>query len=126
MNAPEDVYQQVYEAMQKWGRYKLASSAAEADLSIDLALFAYSGQYCKYPGDPEVELRMMVPNTKVVVSRFTEPLAHGSLSYRQWGTITSIHSSQKDVRKTADALVDRVRRQAAKGDAANFVPKTVP
>jgi hypothetical protein len=127
LNAPEDVYQQVYETMQKWGRYKLVSSAAEADLSIDLAVFADSGQYCKYPGDPKVELRMMVPKTQVVVSRFTEPLAHGSLSYRQWGTITSIHSSQKDVRKTADALVARVRRQAARGDAAaNLGPKTGP
>jgi hypothetical protein len=129
MKGPDEVYRQVYEAMEKWGRYKLVSSAADADLLGELVVSADSGRFCTNPGwDPHVELRLMVPKSNVVVFGFSQHLVTARMSYDPHaGHIASMRSSQEDLQKMADALVAQVRRLTARGDAAASPPKvTVP
>jgi len=124
MNASEEVYTQVYAAMKKWGRYKLVSSVADAELFADLAVTETPGPKCKDSDPPgkRIELRMMVPNTNIVVWGFTQDLVgwHGNLFS------TKFSSSKKDVAQTADALVYQIRRFTSKADAAGASAKAAP
>ena len=117
MDNPQDFYTQVYAEMQKWGRYKLVSNAADADLVADLAVTQAGGPKC--PGSEstptrQVELRITVPSTNTLLWGFAESL-------RGWHTLWSKHgfgSSQGDVKRTSVSLVNQIRELTARADAA--------
>jgi hypothetical protein len=121
MDNPQDFYTQVYAAMQKWGRYKLVSNAAEADLIADLAVTETSGPRCansKSTPSRQIELRITASNIDTLIWGFAESLSG-------WHTLFFRHGfgvSQGDVKRTSVALVKQMSQLAARAGNAGAGP----
>jgi len=123
---PDDLYRQFYTAMQKWGRYKLVSSPAGADLLIDLAVSRTHVQGCNFPDfHPRIELRMRLPPSNLVIYGFQWPLRGRALYAHLIDRVISLSPSQEDLQQTSEAMVDYLRRLAARGDATGTPAKGV-
>ncbi len=125
MDNPQEFYTQVYAAMQKWGRYKLVSNAADAELVADLAVTEAHGPKCdrsESTHNRQIELRITAPNTNTLIWGFAESL-------RGWHTLFFRHgfgSSQGDVKRTSVSLVNQIRQLAARADAAASPKAPIP
>jgi hypothetical protein len=112
-----EIYAPVYAAMKRWGRYKLVPRAADAELFIDLAVTQDHGPQCgNYMAPVYLQLRMMVPNTNIVVWGFTQRFFVSGW-YRKNTWLGTFSASRKTEEKAATALVDQIRGLAARADA---------
>jgi hypothetical protein len=117
MENPQDFYTQVSAAMKSWGRYKLVSNAADADLVADLAVTQAWGPKCtgsESTPNRQIELRITDRKTNTLIWGFGESLAG-------WHTFFLKHgfgSSQGDVKRTSVSLMKQVRELTARADAA--------
>jgi hypothetical protein len=119
-HAPGDLYKKFYAAMQKWGRYKLLSTAEGADLVIDLAVSMHPGQSFKDSNFyPQAEVRMTLTSSNLV---------YGFNMYLRWAMVGGrrgfrILTSQKALQQSAESVVDELRRVTTSSDAAEAVAK---
>ena len=119
-NAPSDFYKQFYAAMQKWGRYKLLPSEEGADLLIHMAVSMPPGQDFEDPGfDPRVEVRITMVASNLVYG-YNMPLRWRMMGGRRGFRILA---SKTALQKSAEALVDELRRLTTSADAADASPK---
>jgi hypothetical protein len=120
-------YTQVYAAMNSWGRYKLVSKAADADLVADLAVTQAWGPKCRdveYPASlRHLELRITDPKTNTLIWGFDESFLGGHTLFSREG---SFASSQGELKKTSVSLVKQIRELTARADAAATLPKVPP
>jgi hypothetical protein len=71
--SPNGLYDQFYAAIKSWGKYELVSTPAEADLVLEISLYARD-----YSGDPQFELKVLDPKTRVILWAFVETVPAGS------------------------------------------------
>ena len=117
MDHPQEFYTQVYAAMKSWGRYKLVSSAAEADLVAALTVTEAFGPRCDgsdFTPIKHIELRITVPGTNAVIWGFAQNLS----AWRTFFFRKGFTSSEKAVKQTAVLLVEQLRQLTARADAA--------
>ena len=129
MKNPAEIYAVVYAAINQWGRYKLVSSPAEADMMIDLAVDQQRGPRCEgsnHLPEDRIELRFVVPYGNVPntpVPNSTVPKTNIAL----WGFAQKMVVSQKRdkpfsastnaVQQTAVALLEQIRELVARAEA---------
>jgi hypothetical protein len=120
-------YSQVSAAMNSWGRYKLVSNAADADLVADLAVTQAWGPKCRDVQVPaslrHLELRITDPKTNTLIWGFAESFLGGHTLFSRGG---SFASSEGELKKTSVSLVKQIRELTARADAAATVPKGPP
>jgi hypothetical protein len=127
MENPQDFYTQVSAAMKSWGRYKLVSNAADADLVADLAVTQAWGPKCAYAESTsaptrQIELRITDPKTNTLIWGFAESL-------QGWHTLFFRHgfaSSQGEVKHTSVSLVKQIRELTARADAGRSPQAPLP
>jgi hypothetical protein len=115
MEKPQDFYTQVSAAMQSWGRYKLVSNVADADLVADLAVTQAWGPKCigsESTPTRHIELRITDPKTNTLIWGFAESFQGGHNSRHGFA------SSQGEVKHTSVSLVKQIRELTARADAA--------
>ncbi|HKF20058.1 MAG TPA: hypothetical protein VKE93_00740 [Candidatus Angelobacter sp.] len=127
MKNPQDLYTQVSLAMKSWGRYKLVSNVADADLVADLAVTQPWGPKCEdaesaFGPSRQIELRITDPKTNTLIWGFAESLwnSHDLFSKHRFG------SSQSDLKRTSVSLVKQIRELTARADAAAGHQASIP
>jgi len=67
------LYDEFYAAIKNWGKYELVSVPAEADLVLEISLYARD-----YSENPQFELKVIDPKTRTVLWAFVETVPAGS------------------------------------------------
>ena len=67
------LYDEFYAAIKNWAKYELVSAPADADLVLEISLYARD-----YAENPQFELRVLDPKTRTVLWTFIETVPAGS------------------------------------------------